>query len=143
MMAHALDVYSRRSACAFDKTGGGGLLPRGAYYPTAGDFNINWIDSGKSNCELVKFRRLLNSYILEQFIDVPTHDSDHLIDYIISSADFVTNVTVSDRMSDHYALHCMLSSVAYLGFHFGGGGGVKIFVEKWGYLHDASRHAAS
>ena len=75
----------------------------------AGDFNINWIDSGKSNCELVKFRRLLNSYRLEQFIDVPTHDSDHLIDYIISSADFVTNVTVSDRMSDHYALHCMLS----------------------------------
>ena len=75
----------------------------------AGDFNINWIDSGKSNCELVKFRRLLNSYRLEQFIDVPTHDSDHLIDYITSSADFVTNVTVSDRMSDHYALHCMLS----------------------------------
>ena len=34
MMPHALDVYSRRSACAFDKTGGGGLLPRGAYYPT-------------------------------------------------------------------------------------------------------------
>ena len=75
----------------------------------AGDFNINWIDSGKSNCELVKFRRLLNSYRLEQFIDVPTHDSDHLIDYIIRSADFVTNVTVSDLMSDHYALHCMLS----------------------------------
>ena len=38
-----------------------------------------------------------------------THDSDHLIDYIISSADFVTNVTVSDRMSDHYASYCMLS----------------------------------
>ena len=34
MMPHALDVYSRRSARAFDKTGGGGLLPRGAYYPT-------------------------------------------------------------------------------------------------------------
>ena len=76
----------------------------------AGDFNINWIDSGKSKCELVKFCRLLNSYRLEQFIDVPTHDSDHLTDYIISSADFVTNVTaVSGRMSDHYALHCMLS----------------------------------
>ena len=28
---------------------------------------------------------------------------------MISSADCVTNVTVSDRMSDHYALHCMLS----------------------------------
>ena len=32
-----------------------------------------------------------------------------MIDYIISSADFVTNVTFSDRMSDLYALRCMLS----------------------------------
>ena len=31
-------------------------------------------------------------------------------------------------------------TVAYLGFHFGGG--FKIFLEKWGYLHGASRHAA-
>ena len=52
---------------------------------------------------------MLNSYRLEQFIDVPIHDSDHLIDFIISSADLVTNVTVSDCMSDHYDLHCMLS----------------------------------
>ena len=37
------------------------------------------------------------------------------------------------------ALYCMLihrgNTVAYLGFHFGGGGGFKIFLEKWGYLH--------
>ena len=26
-------------------------------------------------------------------------------------------------------------AVAYLGFYFGGGGGFKIFLEKWGYLH--------
>ena len=31
--------------------------------------------------------------------------------------------------------------MAYLGFHFGGGGGFKIFLEKWGYLHVAKRHA--
>ena len=31
-------------------------------------------------------------------------------------------------------------AVAYLGFHFGGG--FKIFLEKWGYLHGAKRHAA-
>ena len=30
--------------------------------------------------------------------------------------------------------------MAYLGFHFGGG--FKIFLEKWGYLHGAKRHAA-
>ena len=34
----------------------------------------------------------------------------------------------------------ILQSVAYLGFHFGGG--FKIFLEKWGYLHGAKRHAA-
>ena len=32
------------------------------------------------------------------------------------------------------------STVAYLGFHFGGGS--KFFWEKWGYLHGAKRHAA-
>ena len=52
---------------------------------------------------------MLNSYRLEQFIDVPTHNSDHLIGYIIRSVDFATNATDSGRMSDHYALHCMLS----------------------------------
>ena len=31
-------------------------------------------------------------------------------------------------------------SVAYLGFYFGGG--FKIVLEKWGYLHGAKRHAA-
>ena len=34
----------------------------------------------------------------------------------------------------------MVYTAAYLGFHFGGG--FKIFLEKWGYLHGASRHAA-
>ena len=33
-----------------------------------------------------------------------------------------------------------MSAVAYLGFHFGGG--FKIFLEKWGYLHGVKRHAA-
>ena len=32
--------------------------------------------------------------------------------------------------------------MAYLGFHFGGGGGFKIFLEKWGYLNGAKLHSA-
>ena len=32
-------------------------------------------------------------------------------------------------------------SVGYLGFHFGGGG-FKVFLEKWGYLQGAKRYAA-
>ena len=34
----------------------------------------------------------------------------------------------------------LLYAVVYLGFHFGGG--FKNFLEKWGYLHGAKRHAA-
>ena len=37
-------------------------------------------------------------------------------------------------------LCCVITSVAYLGFHFGGR--VKIFLENWGYLHGAKPHAA-
>ena len=39
-----------------------------------------------------------------------------------------------------YMVNCVSQSVAYLGFHFGGG--FKIFLEKWGNLHGAKRHAA-
>ena len=35
-------------------------------------------------------------------------------------------------------LNIQIKPVAYHGFYFGGGGGgFKIFLEKWGYLHGA------
>ena len=39
------------------------------------------------------------------------------------------------------ANYIIIYTVAYLGFHFGGGG-FKFFLEKFGYLHGAKRHAA-
>ena len=39
-----------------------------------------------------------------------------------------------------YTFQLKQYTVAYLGFHFGGG--FKIFLEKWGYLHGAKRDAA-
>ena len=46
--------------------------------------------------------------------------------------------TVNSDVHLHGLLYFL--TVAYLGFHFGGG--VQNFSEKWGYLHGAKRHAA-
>ena len=72
-----------------------------------GDSNINWTNS--SNCELIKFRRILSSNNLCQYATVPTHDSDHCIDYIICRNDFIFNVLVSDNIFDHYAFHASIT----------------------------------
>ena len=34
-------------------------------------------------------------------------------------------------------IYINVNTVAYLGFHFGGGGRFKIFLQKWVYLHGA------
>ena len=72
-----------------------------------GNFNINWTDS--SNCEFIKFRRILSSYNLCQYVTVPTHDNGHCIDYIICRNDFLSNVLASDNISDHYPLHASIT----------------------------------
>ena len=49
-------------------------------------------------------------------------------------------MTYKKSMNTYKFTH-YIHSVAYLGFHFGGGG-FKIFLENWGYLmHGAKRHA--
>ena len=46
-----------------------------------------------------------------QHIDKPTHNSGHLLDYIITRKDSsgVSNLNVSDFISDHRALHVSLT----------------------------------
>ena len=73
----------------------------------SGNFNINWTDS--SNCELNKFRRILSSYNLCQHLNVPNHDDDYCIYYIICRNEFVSNVLAFDNISDHYALHASIT----------------------------------
>ena len=71
------------------------------------DFIINWTDS--SNCDLIKFHKILSSYNLYQYITVSTHDDGHCIDYIISRNYFIFNVLTSDNISDHYTLHASIT----------------------------------
>ena len=67
-----------------------------------GDFNIKILDtSGK------RFVDILETFDCVQHIDKPTHNSGHLLDYIITRKDNsgVSNLYVSDFISDHRALH--------------------------------------
>ena len=46
-----------------------------------------------------------------QRIDIPTYQNGHLLDYIITreSGDFASNFRVSNKISDHMALHVSLT----------------------------------
>ena len=54
---------------------------------------------------------ILETFNFAQHIDKPTHNSGHLLDYIITRKDVsgVTNVYVSDFICDHRALHASLT----------------------------------
>ena len=41
------------------------------------------------------------------YIDFPTYQNGHLLDYVITrrDSDFASNCTVADKISDHMALH--------------------------------------
>ena len=53
---------------------------------------------------LKKRLNLFETYNLVQHITEPTHRSQHLLDYIISDAEFVNSAGVSGFVSDHSAL---------------------------------------
>ena len=54
---------------------------------------------------------ILETFDFEQHIDKPTHNSGHLLDYIITRKDSsgVSNLYVSDFINDHRALHVSLT----------------------------------
>ena len=58
-----------------------------------------------------RFVDILKTYDFVQHIDKPTHNSGHLLDYIITrkNSSGVTNMYVSDFISDHRALHVSLT----------------------------------
>ena len=57
-----------------------------------------------------RFVDILETFDFVQHIDKPTHNSGHLLDYIITRKDSsgVSNVYVSDFICDHRALHVSL-----------------------------------
>ena len=72
-----------------------------------GDFNINWLN--ENDCDIIKLRRLFDCFNLIQHVDVPTHTSGHILDYVIGSSDLVKSWRASDFVSDHCALHVALT----------------------------------
>ena len=74
-----------------------------------GDFNIIFLDT--SGFAYKRFVDILETFDCVQHIDKPTHNSGHLLDYIITRKDSsgVSNLYVSDFISDHRALHVSLT----------------------------------
>ena len=65
---------------------------------------MNWIV--KDNSSVKKLLNLLDAYNLVQHITEPTHISHQLLDYIISDAELVKSVCVSDHCALHASLVC-------------------------------------
>ena len=65
-------------------------------------FNTDFQFSSTKGCNTIDF---------VQYIDKPTHNSGHLLDYIITRKDSsgVSNLYVSDFICDHRALHVSLT----------------------------------
>ena len=58
-----------------------------------------------------RFVDILEAFDFVQHIDKPTHDSGHLLDFLITRQDSsgVSNLYVSDFICDHRALHVSLT----------------------------------
>ncbi len=74
-----------------------------------GDFNINWLDFNGN--ERKQLYAVLETFGLVQRISTPTYENGHLLDYIITreSSEFASHFIVSDKISDHMALHASLT----------------------------------
>ena len=74
-----------------------------------GDFNIIFLDT--SDFAYKQFVDIFETFDCVQHIDKPTHNSGHLLDYIITMKDSsgVPNLQVSDFISDHRALRVSLT----------------------------------
>ena len=74
-----------------------------------GDFNIICLDT--NGFAYKRFVDILKTFDFVQHIDKPTHNSGHLLDYIIARKDSsgVSNVYVFDFICDHRASHVFLT----------------------------------
>ena len=63
-----------------------------------------------------RFVDILETFDFVQHIDKPTHNSGHLLDFIITRKGIsgISNVCVSDFICDHKALHVSLTSSYYV-----------------------------
>ena len=75
----------------------------------AGDLNFHVNDD--NNAEATQFNEILSTYNLTQLVQNPTHESGYTLDLVITRAlsNFVRNVTVEQKISDHFAINCQLA----------------------------------
>ena len=73
-----------------------------------GDFNFHYEDP--LNADASRFRDILSIHSLCQHVSGPTHMDGHTLDLVItkSTDNLVFNITVSDFLTDHGAVHCCL-----------------------------------
>ena len=81
-----------------------------------GDFNI-WYEQHENSTSL-RFRTLLESFIVVNFVNSPTHDAGHTLDLVLSNCnDLITGTTVDSicSVSDHrivnFKLNCKVDPV--------------------------------
>jgi len=74
----------------------------------AGDFNCHVTDVDDADAS--NFLSVLTTYDLIEYINERTHENGQTLDLIItrSSSNFVSNVTVGQSFSDHFAIKCHL-----------------------------------
>ena len=76
-----------------------------------GDFNIDFMDS--SDYEYNKSINILDTFDFIQHVNMPTHNSGHLLDYNSTRKDnslFLSNtIIISDFISDHRAFACLIN----------------------------------
>ena len=79
-----------------------------------GDFNFNYLDP--SGCEYKRFVNILDTFDFVQNIELPTHSSGHLLDYVITrkNSTYASNFVVSDFIGDHRVIHV---SLKYMSSH--------------------------
>ena len=76
-----------------------------------GDFNIDWLNTNGS--ERKQFYNFLERFGFVLYICTETHQSHHLLDYVITRKDcnIISDCTVSDFISEHRVIHASLQCI--------------------------------
>ena len=73
-----------------------------------GDFNFHF--DINTDVHVRRFRYLLYSHGMTQYVEVATHQEGHILDLIIARTySCVVDTVVADLISDHCAVHCRIA----------------------------------
>ena len=73
-----------------------------------GDFNFHF--NINTDVHVRRFRDMLDSHSMTQYVEVATHQEGHILDLIIARTySCVVDTVVADLISDHCAVHCRIA----------------------------------